>query len=617
MKSRTSFFNKTVFKKDVTRFAPLWGLYTLCMVMGMMLLVQGSGNGYSFQRDLCSLPQVMNMINFGYAVLVVQLLFSDLYNSRMCNALHALPVSRECWFGTHVVSGLLFSLVPTFVGALTAAGLDAAGNSLVTASWQLPWLNLLAMNLQYLFYFGLALFCAMCVGSRFAQALVYGVLNFASAIAYWLVDTLFTPLFYGLQTQQDPFLVFSPVVQGSNLEYLDFTHLWGENGENVDIIGARFTMRAEGWIYIRICAVIGIVLLAAALLLYRRRKLESAGDFMAVKAMEPIFMVVFPLVAATAVYFFADEMLGMVGTVCLAVGLVVGYIAGRMLLERTTRVFSKKNFLGFAALAAALCATFLIVKSDPLGWEDWTPKAEEVQYVKVYSGHFTGYENVLMETPEEIEQALRVHEIALVDRTVEERAMERFHVNSHGQVADAEGKYVGTLGVDAELPEDYISPQAIMLEYHLTDGAVRRRYYVIDACDEAGDILIPYFSSLEMLFPDYLELPDREIETIAAATLEVRVDDGYGVNHRIESKELILELLQAINADCEAGTMTQNYSFRTKNGSSNTYWISFDMGERTESVSIYTDCENVNAFLLSLGIEHRYLTDREDTTVNH
>lgn len=40
MKSKTSFFNKTVFLKNLTRFAPVIGGYTLCLVLGMMMLYQ-------------------------------------------------------------------------------------------------------------------------------------------------------------------------------------------------------------------------------------------------------------------------------------------------------------------------------------------------------------------------------------------------------------------------------------------------------------------------------------------------------------------------------------------------------------------------------------------------
>ena len=42
MKSKTSFFNKTVFKKNLTRFAPVMAVYTLCLILGMMMLYQNN-----------------------------------------------------------------------------------------------------------------------------------------------------------------------------------------------------------------------------------------------------------------------------------------------------------------------------------------------------------------------------------------------------------------------------------------------------------------------------------------------------------------------------------------------------------------------------------------------
>ena len=44
MKSRTSFFNKTIFLKNLTRFAPAWGLYTVGALMGLILLIDDGGN---------------------------------------------------------------------------------------------------------------------------------------------------------------------------------------------------------------------------------------------------------------------------------------------------------------------------------------------------------------------------------------------------------------------------------------------------------------------------------------------------------------------------------------------------------------------------------------------
>ena len=39
MPSKTSFFNKTTFRKDLTRFFPLWGLYALCLLLGLVLIM--------------------------------------------------------------------------------------------------------------------------------------------------------------------------------------------------------------------------------------------------------------------------------------------------------------------------------------------------------------------------------------------------------------------------------------------------------------------------------------------------------------------------------------------------------------------------------------------------
>lgn len=612
MKSKISFFNKTAFKKDVTRFTPIWILYIVCMILGVVMLFQDSVNGYIFQRHLCTLPQSMNIINFFYAVIVAQLLFGDLYSSRMCNALHALPLRRESWFGTHVAAGLSFSLVPTLIGMLLAALLNALGDSTMPGGWQLPWLNLLAMNLQYLFYFGLAVLCAMLVGNRLAQALIYGIVNFTSVIVYWLVDTLITPLYYGLQTNQEPFLRLAPVAYGSEVKFMDMEYLFDDTPEN-RIIGAQFTVEAEGWIYIAICAALGIAFVAAALLLYRRRRLEAAGDFMAVRHLEPVFMVAFPLIAAGVAYFFTSGMMGIGGVAFLIAGLVIGYIAGRMLLERTIRVFSKKNILGFFALAAAFTAAFFLMRSDPLGWVEWIPEAEEISQVKVYTGYYysyrysDGYRGITLQTPEEIRQALRVHEIALADRSVRERADEQ---NGYKETAALDGTVMVTVDTLDEIRErDYISPQSIILEYRMKDGSTHARSYVIDARGEAGEILIPHFSSMEKLFPDSLKLPDRNAETIAARTLQVRVDDGWGGNQIIESRELIAQLLEAIEADCAAGRMAQDYDFRSCGDSSFTYWIDFDMGEISNQICSYSDCENINEFLCSIGIPHRSMTE--------
>ena len=48
MLSKTSFFNKAVYKKDITRFAPAWGVYLLCLILGVTIMYVDDSSAQSF-----------------------------------------------------------------------------------------------------------------------------------------------------------------------------------------------------------------------------------------------------------------------------------------------------------------------------------------------------------------------------------------------------------------------------------------------------------------------------------------------------------------------------------------------------------------------------------------
>lgn len=570
----------------MTRFAPAWILYGICLILGMLML-RSDSTSFGFHANLGYLLPVMSVINLFYALLAAQLLFGDLYNARMCNAVHALPVTRDALFLSHTLAGLAWSVLPSIVGALLALALGL--DSPVENGWQIALYWLLGTNLQYLFFFGLAAFCALCVGNRFAQAVVYFITNFASVIAYWLVDTLYTPLLYGLQTNEEPFLKFSPVVWFANSEYIDVDRVLSEGGTT---IRAWFEI-SDGWGYLALCAVLGIGLLIAACALYRRRKLETAGDFMAVKALEPVFLVVYPAIVAAAFYFFCDEMfyLGDTSFAYMAVGLIIGFFTGEMLLERTIRVLHKKAFLKFAALVVGFAATLVITVLDPFGVVTWIPNADDVAFVSVTPSFFRYSDNnrVTLDDPEDIENILRVHEIALEER-------------------DYDGSYWTTVEIETG-EETYVNSHFVGIHYQLRNGTTRSRYYYVNLMDEAGDILIPYFNTLEAIFNDYTG--DQSFEGILKATQTISVnctnyegeyeygDGGYYV--MITGPEDIRELLEAIVADAELGVMAQSWDFRPDPGVNCTYWLDFDMGNQTESIMVYSDCINTNTWLRDHG----------------
>ena len=205
MKSRTSFFDKTAFRKDLTRFAPAWGLYSVGLVMILTALWLNDSMSYRNTDNIAELIPITALANLCYGFLNAQLLFGDLFTSRLCNALHAMPLKRQTWFGSHVAAGMCFSLVPNLGAALLAWLMFDFG-----AGWPVMLWWLLAATLQYLCFFGIAVLAMMLSGNRLASALIYAMVNFFSLLVMWLLDSLYEPLLLGVRINKDPLAISAP-----------------------------------------------------------------------------------------------------------------------------------------------------------------------------------------------------------------------------------------------------------------------------------------------------------------------------------------------------------------------------------------------------------------------
>ncbi len=516
MKSRTSFFNVTVFKKNITRFAPVWALYSVFLLMFMVLMAIDNTSFY-FASNIADSIAPFAIGNFFYALVCAQLLFGDLYNSRMCNALHAMPLRREDWFFTNVVTGLVFSLVPNTVFAVIC--LPLTGELLVV-----PFLWLAAVTLQYLFFLGTAVMASYCVGNRFAMGLVYIIINGFSLIAYWLVETLYAPLMYGVIIREDFFRVLSPVVNMiADKEYVEVEKLSG-------YAFARWYI-GEGWGYLGICAAIGVGLMAVALAVYRRRNLECAGDFVTISALAPIFLVLYTLCGGACCNAFFSMFIGEDSYFFLILGFVIGFFTGKMLLERTVRVFGKRTFLGFGIFMLAFSLSFLAVKVDLLGIASWVPKNARIQSASITTGgttYYNGRSDFLMLTDEsQIEDVLMLHRHGIENRLE---------------------------GSDGE-PDVRLS-----IIYNMKDGSQRKREYYINHETEAGKLLKTYMSSPEAVLgefytegwmPERIEIPEADLV--------------------MKDRDEIRSMLDAIIADAREGNLAQDWNYT--NHAEYQFWI--------------------------------------------
>ena len=524
MKSRTSFFNVAAFKKNLTRFAPAWGLYGLLLLL--VLLGNGDLSEQVFADSMRGTILAMAILNFFYALLCAQLIFGDLYSSRMCNALHAMPMRREGWFLTNVASGMLFSLAPNTVIALLCTVFCGE-------YWMIPLLWLCAVTMQFLFFFGVAVFSTYLVGHRFAMALVYVILNGFSVILYWLVYSIFEPMLYGVTISQDWFLDLCPVVKMCNFHYMEIG--W----ENM-VSYWRFD---DGWGYLGICAGLGILAMALALLCYRKRNLETAGDFAAVKPVGPIFLLLYTICGGACCHGFFSLFVGEENEIFLFLGLAIGFFTGLMLLQRTVRVFKVKNFLGFGAVVLAMIISIVVVRADLLGIVGWMPKAEQIKSVSITTNRISADQLILTEE-EDVEKILQIHQYGLENRK-----------------ASTDGR----------------RDTRVILTYTLRSGAVRQREYYVNVGTACGDMLRFYFSRPEMVLGDiYGRLDEFTLHG-------VELPDGKAF---IVSAEALRALMDAIMADCAGGDLAQDWAFTEPYGDQ--YWINLQFVNQ-EGSHYYSD----------------------------
>lgn len=565
MQSKKSCFNGPVFRKNLTRFAPAWLLYTLCLILGTLLIYSNGGTAkqWHFAVNMLEMPQIMGLINLVYAPVVAQLVFGDLYSGRMCNALHAMPMRRETWYVTHILSGLTFAAIPMLVMSLLTMLLSTG--SIIENAWQIPWLVFAASMLEFVCFFGIALLCTMCAGNRLTMVLLYGLVNAGAFIAYWLIDTVYTPMLYGVITPDALAEALTPIAHMLDNVFLEAEDsLYGLRevyGETLEGAVSTFHIVTENWITLLVWAVVGLGFGLVGLVLYKKRDLECAGDALAFRILEPVFQVLGALVAAAAaqflLYMFTSTQVS--NYLFLVSGLVVGWFACRMLIERSTHVFKLRSWLGLAGLTAALVVSLVCTHMDIFGIETWQPKLEDIR-----SAEISGSMDYQLTDKTDIQKILNMQSEALSTRLVEPGTY----------IQDENDQWVrfSDNNVTVEEREEYSKIESrkvfyTTITYTLNSGKTISRRYNLWADGQAGDDAREILSRWEIVNNDRVYANGRPTEQRVLDLVLQNPESLYieGVEGSIEEpdRELLEGLIAAIQADCEDGNMSQSSSLHT------------------------------------------------------
>ena len=555
MKSRTSFFNLTVLRKNLTRFAPLWALTAVFEVL--CLLTVGMAEPLNVADLILVIMNGMAIPSMIYAVCVAACVFGDLFNNRLCNGLHAMPMRRDGWLLTNLASGFLFALIPSVVGGAVAAAI------LKDLYWAaLLWQGIIL--LQFVFFFGAAVFSAVCAGKRSGMMAIYVLINFLSVLIYWIADTFYEPLLPGVVLPSKAFTIFSPVVNMTGTEYVQYDYKKGP-------ILSWETINTQDWNYLLICAGVGVVLLVLSWLLYRKRHLETAGDFISFRPVKMVFLLAYTFAVGTFFHSVFGAFDDGASYGFLIVGVLIGWFTGWMLLERTVKVFTKKVILGFVAFGLLFSGSVALTASDPMKIAVSVPNAKDIESACLYTQSKYSYYNYdwyaggwYRTEEDEIAQVQQLHR-QMITMPEEE---------------------------NTETVTAYI-------HYRLKNGKEIQRAYEIPAGSQTAQDLGNHLSNIKAVLNT-----NDDWQTIQENVQRVEVHwEDFREKMVTSSQEVQMDtVLAALEADCLAGAMAQdgNLHHDAYAGYMEITWEDQQYGKRTEYLDIYEDCVHLYEFIKAI-----------------
>ncbi len=416
MRSRTSFFNRTVFWKTLGRFWPLAALYAAiwCAVLPLALMNASryttALEAESFVMDCAGYPAAC--ITFAAGAVAAMAVFGWMYAPRSTVFTAALPVRREAQFLSSFLAGLAMLLAGNVLAFLLALGAESVNGTLNAAALG-QWLAV--VSLEGLAFYGFAAFCAMLTGSLFVLPLVYSILEITAAVVERLTHYILDCVIYGMSWDRATFAVLSPLwtlLSGSAV--LPVTTY--DAAQKTDILtGYVYT----GWTEVGLYALSGAVFALLALLLFRRRRMETAGDVVAIPILKPLFRWCLALAGTLGVgggvYYLTHTGTYVAGTwphtllllALMLAGGFVGWFGADMLMLKSFRVF-RLHMRGWMTFSAAVCALLLCCELDVFGTEKRVPAETEVASVRFgTSGMYT-----------EISQPDNVREILALQRSI-------------------------------------------------------------------------------------------------------------------------------------------------------------------------------------------------------
>ncbi|MGN0415022.1 MAG: hypothetical protein ACI4FX_05995 [Agathobacter sp.] len=398
MRSKTSFFNKAIYKKNMTLYWPI----PVCYLLYGLIKIPGSlwsglrknvsaGNdvlvtlfsSLSVEQDLYVLAAV--------AVITGMAMFGYLFSSKSANMIHALPVTRTELYVTNVISGLTCILLPQLLVFLVSV-VFCLLRGITCVQYLALWLFCVAAS--GIFFYSLVSFCVMITGLLAALPFCFLLLNYLSVGVVLGIQYVLSSLGYGLSySGMDPRSVgyiLSPLAYLTDIVGFRVDISIGSSGQ-MKVTSVSF----DGTAMLLIYAAAALVFFGLAWYGYQKRRLERTGDLLTFGWGRPLFRWGLGGAIGFLGGIFLSNFLGSVAVwmpkaivlLFILVFGMIGFFIADMLIQKSFRVLCFRRLKECGCYVLAVCGCFAVLYGVGYYQEQYIPDESEVASAYIYMNY--------------------------------------------------------------------------------------------------------------------------------------------------------------------------------------------------------------------------------------
>jgi ABC-2 type transport system permease protein len=386
MTSKTSLFNKGIFKSTLRRY--MWGavLYSIILFMttSLVILLGVDKDDSWYLMAERGTPLILDnfylfipvIISCFVPTIVALLVYRFLHSKKTSVFVHSLPVSRTANYISTVLAALTLMAAPIIINGIILVILSLGGyGGFFDVTSCLIWtgVNLLTIFLM----FSISTFAANLTGNSFAVVGLNGLIHCIAIILAGAFSALASCFIYGycevnaLLNKSTEWNFVAYVIKISN-------DLGFKKAPDFD------------WLRLVIMIALAAVFYIFGWLLYKKRRMETAEDVAAFKCLNPIYKYLVTFVASLGSFAIFSYMMGerpIVPIIVTAIVSFVVYFAAEMILRKSFKVWNR--YKGYLVFAAAFCGMICIFAfTGFFGYETRVPDISKIDSVAIYEYYY-------------------------------------------------------------------------------------------------------------------------------------------------------------------------------------------------------------------------------------